>query len=247
MRKNIFLLTFIAVVLFLTSCVTSFETGQEAATLTKNDLAVGFDAGSMKAALSARYGLIDKLDLGTSCNFRFNEFSGKASSISVSGDFKWQFFGEPANHFVLATGAGFGTGIERTTLWNELYEPGEDEAWYRYGGTSYDAYLPLYFSYYISSKDGKDLISLNCNPYIVYRFGFYDNYTGLGPGDAFTGYQKLDQVYGGTAFSIGVGNAKNSLLGIADLLYAGPHSPNGADEFELFIAYRHIFQFGKKN
>ena len=99
----------------LSSCVTSFETGQEAATLPKNDLGIGAELGSMKAAVNARYGILNKLDFGTACNFRFNDLSGKASSVSISGDFKWQFFGEPVNHFVLATGAGFGTGIERTT------------------------------------------------------------------------------------------------------------------------------------
>jgi len=115
MQRNIFLFHLIGGFLMLSSCVTSFETGQEAATLPKNDLGIGAELGSMKAAVNARYGILNKLDFGTACNFRFNDLSGKASSVSISGDFKWQFFGEPVNHFVLATGAGFGTGIERTT------------------------------------------------------------------------------------------------------------------------------------
>jgi hypothetical protein len=224
-----------AVTMIFSSCITSFEAGQEAATLPKKDLAVGGNLGISKVAVNARYGLFNKLDIGASCNFNFIDRDNSSRRIfpEFSIDTKWQFFGKPPDHFVISSGLGFGTGVERTTIWNEIYNRSEDEAWYRYGGKSLDGYLPLYFSYYLVKEN--NYWSFNCNPYLVYRFGFYDEYTGLGPGDTFTGYRKLDQVFGGTAFSIGRGDRKNTLMGILNLLYPGPRSPNGLDGFEIYI------------
>ena len=242
-QRHLFLI--VGALLFFSSCVTSFETGQEAATLSVKNLAVGADLGAMKMAANIRYGLFNKLDLGVSCNFNFPDADKNGAVFpEFSTDCKWQFIGTPDKHFVIATGVGFGTGVERTTLWNEIYSPSEDEAWYNYGGISFDGYLPLYFSYYLREKNS--FWSFNCNPYIVYRFGFNDEYTGLGPGDDFTGYQTLNQVFGGTAFSMGVGGAKNSLLGVINLLYPGPHSPNALDAFEIYIAYSHKFNLARK-
>lgn len=234
-----------AIMMMFSSCLTSFETGQEAATLPKKDLAVGADFGVLKIAANARYGLFNKLDLGASCNFNFVDDDDKNIMFpEFSIDSKWQFFESPAKRFVISSGLGFGTGVERTTIWNEIYSPPEDYAWYYFGGTALDGYLPLYFSYYII--EGDTHWSFNCNPYLVYRFGFHDGYTGLGPGDTFTGYQKMDQVFGGTAFSLGAGDKKNTVLGIINILYAAPHSPNDADGLELYIVYAHKFQLGKK-
>lgn len=241
-RRTYFIL--FGLIPLFSSCVTSFETGQEAATLPRKDLAAGFDVGIWKAAVTFRYGLLNKFDLGASCDFNLMDLSPNRGFPQFSTDCKWQFLGTPEKHFVLATGLGFGTGVDRTWLYNEDYYHSEEEGWSIYGGRSLDGYLPLYFSYYLVRPQAR--WSFNFNPYLVYRFGFYDKFDSWAPGDDYTGYRSLNQVFGGTAFSIGMGTSHNSLRGVMNLLYAGPGSHNSLDEFELYLSYIHKFQLGKK-
>jgi hypothetical protein len=150
----------------------------------------------------------------------------------VSGDIKWKFLGSDSKHFALATGLGIGTGVERSLLYNDIFQHSSEDQWYYYGGTSVDGYVPLYFSAIFNLWG--DRFSFNYNPFMVYRFGFYDSYhtSNSGSSEEYF-FRPMNKALIGNAFSIGMGDDKFSVLGVLNI----EKYPDSKREFENVEAY----------
>ena len=245
---NLKLLIFIlSAEMLLSACITSFQVGQEAHTLPKHTLEAGAELGGFKLGGGVRYGFLNKLDGGLYYNpDLITNYKDKFQPLSV--DIKWQLLSSPKEHFVLSTGAGFGTGVERTTLWNEAgpyYS--EEDAWYKYGSSSVDAYLPVYLSVYL--HDSRFLYSFNFNPYLIYRLGFYEKVYDPNIYRSFHfDYRKMNIVLPGSAFSIMISD-KHSTMSVAVLNFLHSNSqiydPNPVENFEVYWTYSHKFNLGR--
>ncbi|MEP7129104.1 MAG: hypothetical protein ABI729_09565 [Chitinophagales bacterium] len=227
--------------LLLQSCITTSEVGQEATTLPKHVFEIGAEAGIIKASGGMRYGLLNKIDVGA--YYQINLQDNHIAFPGLSTDFKWQLLGTPEKHFVFSSGLGFGTGIERTTLYNEDYYHSEEESIWMYGATSLDAYLPLYFTFYLPQLG--EHFFFNCNPYLIYRFGFYEwEYTGNSYQEGFWNYRPMKQLNGGTAFSIGASSKRSSFKVVLNILLPTGH-PEAYGNAELYATYGFRFNIKK--
>ena len=117
-------LVLFGVIVFLTSCATSFHTGQEAAPLPKGSVEGSAAYGINKLDVGVRYGLHDRLDGG----LYFNLNTVDMSIPLISTDVKIRLTDTLLNHFIISSGAGFGTGVEYRYSWNETapHESSED-------------------------------------------------------------------------------------------------------------------------
>ena len=223
------LLHLLIVMILFQSCISSSHVGQEATTLPKHGFEAEGEAGILRVGGGIRYGLLKKIDVGT--YYLLNIQDDHKAFPEVSTDFKLQIAGTPEKKFVLSTGLGFGTGIERTTLYNEDYYHSTEESWWMYGGTSLDGYLPLYFTLYLPELG--DQFFINCNPYLIYRFGFYEWEYTTGYQEGVWNYRRLNQLYGGTAWAIGQHFGSSTIkLGFNLLFLTGEYG-----NVEIFATY----------
>jgi hypothetical protein len=226
------------------SCITSFHVGQEAETLHKHTLELGIEAGGIRTGAGMRYGFLKNMDVGL--YYVLDEIDYKKLEFPpVSCDIKWKFLSTANKHFAVATGLGFGTGVERSLPYDEVVHYSRD-SWYNYGGTSLDAYIPLYFSAYFNL--GGDRFSFNYNPFVVYRFGFYDRPLApyYGPADYL--FRSMNKGLIGNAFSIGMGDDKFSFFAVVNAEHYY-HSGIGLENFEAYltVAYKiDLLKFKKK-
>ncbi|HYV90782.1 MAG TPA: hypothetical protein VE978_03330 [Chitinophagales bacterium] len=215
----------------------------------KHIMQVSGEFGEFRMNIGIRYGFLDRLDGGL--YYGVDAINQRKKLPLFSGDVKYKLIGTQEKHYVISTGAGFGSGVEYSYSWNET-KPHyyEEDVWHHYGGSSMDGYVPIYFSGYMTFP--KSILSFTYNPYLLYRFGFYDNFH---PGGYYNQYN-ITPVYKnmgkgliGNAISITAKYKYASIYGVVNiqkyLNYKGGPG-NGSTGGDVYVGVSWRFNLGRK-
>jgi len=191
MMKTLFIFPSFLYIFFLSSCITSFQTTQNAKTLQPRHFEYDGNIGLFRCDAGIRGGITKRMDMGIYLYPTIALFDENLAGASA--DIKYRIYSGTGNYF-LSSGFGFGLGSEWLIIYSvAMYEHGDLDGAVAQslGDPALDLYLSVYNTFSFSTGENRG-VNIFCNPFLIYRLGRYKGYKEFE-------YEKINDVYPGVS------------------------------------------------